>query len=506
MTKDQFVKLCQEGESTTVEYKSCESSVSHSVYESICSMLNHNGGWILLGVKDDGTPTGVDQEKLDAIVKSILDATNNPELFYPTPYIYPEIISLEEKNCIALQIPCGLYVYRYNNRFWDRLETSDYDVTESLESLMTLFERKNPHIFEDRIVPEMTIDDIDKDTLSYCRKLLAAEHPTHPWITMEDEEILETAKLLTPNKGRKTFKFASLLLFGTDDAIEKFLPRYRFEAIFRMCTFNEFKKMKDTSNRYDDRLTLRCNLIRTYGKLTEFVVRHMPDKFHLTEDGVQRIDLRIAIMREVLGNLCVHADYSSGYACFLEIFKDCVMTKNPTRLMPQTHEGEISITELGNYTKNPLLVKVFHELNWVEDLGSGTRNILKYAPLYYKDFKIGISNGQQFIFALTYAETQEIGENVGRNHEMSVENVGRNHEMSVENVGKNHKATDRKNKRKQAIISLIIENPKITQAQMSEKLGVTEKTIERDTEELKNDGIIQYSGEKKNGVWLFLKK
>ena len=108
--------------------------------------------------------------------------------------------------------------------------------------------------------------------------------------------------------------------------------------------------------------------------------------------------------------------------------------------------------------------------------------------------------------ANSYAETQEIGENVGRNHEMSVENVGRNHEMSVENVGKNHKATDRKNKRKQAIISLIIENPKITQAQMSEKLGVTEKTIERDTEELKNDGIIQYSGEKKNGVWLFLKK
>ncbi len=151
-----------------------------------------------------------------------------------------------------------------------------------------------------------------------------------------------------------------------------------------------------------------------------------------------------------------------------------------------------------------MLVKVFHELDWVEDLGSGIRNILKYAPLYYSDYRIGISNGQQFIFAITYSDDGT--RDVGKNHEMSVENVGENHEMSVENVGRKSKATEKKNKRQQAIIGLIRSNPHITQIQMAEKLNVTAKTIERDTEELASLGIVRYEGDKKKGIWVLLKK
>ena len=33
----------------------------------------------------------------------------------------------------------------------------------------------------------------------------------------------------------------------------------------------------------------------------------------------------------------------------------------------QIPEGELTIHQLSNYTKNPLLVRVFHELHWVED-------------------------------------------------------------------------------------------------------------------------------------------
>ena len=68
------------------------------------------------------------------------------------------------------------------------------------------------------------------------------------------------------------------------------------------------------------------------------------------------------------------------------------------------NEGTVNIQELGNYTKNPLIVKVFREFDWVEDLGSGTRNILKYAPIYYKDYQIIIENGQHFSFSITYAD------------------------------------------------------------------------------------------------------
>ena len=78
-------------------------------------------------------------------------------------------------------------------------------------------------------------------------------------------------------------------------------------------------------------------------------------------------------------------------------------------------------------------------------------------------------------------------------------NVGRNDQLSVEKVGRND---DKRKKRHSVIIDIIKENPNCTQSQMAELLGVSEKTIERDTAELQSSGIIKYEGEKKNGAWV----
>lgn len=66
--------------------------------------------------------------------------------------------------------------------------------------------------------------------------------------------------------------------------------------------------------------------------------------------------------------------------------------------------GSISIDELENYTKNPLLFKVFRELGWGEELGSGSRNIKKFAPLYYNNSVIEILNNERFVFSMTYRD------------------------------------------------------------------------------------------------------
>ena len=76
--------------------------------------------------------------------------------------------------------------------------------------------------------------------------------------------------------------------------------------------------------------------------------------------------------------------------------------------------------ELGIYTKNPLIVKVLSQLQWVEDLGSGKRNIKIYAPLYFDGYEVSIKSGQQFEFSITYQNSdavsgQEPGGKVGGN-------------------------------------------------------------------------------------------
>ena len=51
MNAEVFIKLSKEGEGTKVEYKTCTEKISESLYETVCSFLNHSGGKILVGVK-----------------------------------------------------------------------------------------------------------------------------------------------------------------------------------------------------------------------------------------------------------------------------------------------------------------------------------------------------------------------------------------------------------------------------------------------------------------------
>ena len=61
MTIEQFNRLLSEGEGLTIEYKKCVDGLNNSVFETVCSFSNRYGGYILLGVEDDGTVIGVNR-------------------------------------------------------------------------------------------------------------------------------------------------------------------------------------------------------------------------------------------------------------------------------------------------------------------------------------------------------------------------------------------------------------------------------------------------------------
>ena len=540
-SQDKFIALTRKGEDTRIEYKTCTEEISESLYESVCSLLNHSGGQILVGVQNDGTIVGVNPDKVEQLRTDIVNCINNPELFLPCPYFTPRIMEVEGKSVMQLDIPCGQYVYRFKGRYWDRNDDADIDVTDQPELLLSIFERKNPHLFEERFVEGLTMEGLDPNTFQYCRNVIQSRQPSHAWLQLSDEDILIATHLAIRDGDKLKIKYAALILFGTDDALAELMPRYRFEALFHMCTYADFEDMKKFPNRYDDRRTIRQNLIRVYDQLAEFVARYMPDKFYLSPETGQREDLRWNLMREIVGNLCVHTDFSSGYACFFHVFKDRVLTKNPTRLLPEIPEGELTIQQLSNYTKNPLLARVFHELHWAEDLGSGTRNILRYAPLYYPNYKVEINSGSQFIFSITYQDVivqdgdKKVQENVTDNGKMSLtepKNVPNKVKMSptehqnVPNTGQMSptdvpELTDeelsikpfereivisKRKRRQQAIVGMISIDSHVSVEAMADKLDVDKKTIKRDLKVLKDNHVIERIGGTFGGEWRIIKK
>ncbi|RHJ84799.1 RNA-binding domain-containing protein [Parabacteroides sp. AM08-6] len=412
MTIGEIKDLIAKGEGANIEFKTCQNEITHSVYETVCSFLNHSGGYIFIGINDQGEILGVNKMNVEQMKKNFIHIINNPDLFSPKAYVTPEDIEIDQKKIIYARVEKSLYVHRYKNRFYDRNGDADVDVTDHPALMAGLFARKDTLSYENKIIPYLGLEDLDKKTFDYCRKLVKLINETHPWIKLSDEEILKSCGLIAkdPTTGQTGIKSAALLLFGTDVSLATFMPAYRIEAIYRNMSFKRFKqnKVEDTT-RYDDRITIRSNLINAYETLMSFVYKHLPEKFYLEDGTTQRGDLRSNIFREIVANLCVHREYSNNAAGFFEIYSDCVITRNVTKFTPMFKTGVISIEELDNYTKNPLLVKVFRELGWVEELGSGSRNIKKFAPLYFEKSIIEIVNGEDFIFSITYNAVDDNG-------------------------------------------------------------------------------------------------
>ena len=153
----------------------------------------------------------------------------------------------------------------------------------------------------------------------------------------------------------------------------------------------------------------------------------------------------------------------------------------------------------------------------------GIRNILRYAPLYYPDYRIEINNGSQFISSITY---MDVAENVRDNAKMSETDPQNDpdrekmtqtdhqndpdkdeleDDFSIE-IKESAKVKEKKNRRRQGIIGLIASNPNITIEMISEKLSVSEKTIKRDLAELQTQGVISRVGGDFGGHWIICRK
>ena len=130
-------------------------------------------------------------------------------------------------------------------------------------------------------------------------------------------------------------------------------------------------------DRYDDRDVVVTNLIESYDRLMEFGKKHLNDVFTL--DGIQRVSARDKILREIISNLLMHRDFSSGYVSKFVIERDKITTENAN--LAHGH-GNLNLKTFRPFAKNPPIAKVFREIGLADELGSGMRNSYKYTKMY----------------------------------------------------------------------------------------------------------------------------
>ena len=366
---DNLINIIKGGEGISVEFKEAKKKLPTSLFETICSMLNRNGGHIFLGLKDNGEIVGVYKEYIKEIKKEFVTQCNNPEKLFPTAHLDINEYTYDGKHVLYIYVYESSDVHKTANKIYDRNEDGDFNITTNTTQISNLYIRKSSTYIENKIFPYATLSDLRLDLIEKARTMASNRTSNHPWLTMTNIEMLRSAALYEKNlqTGEEGINLAGILLLGKDEVIASALSYYRTDAIL---------KVKDLE-RYDDRDDIRTNLLDSFERLTAFIKKHLNEKFYIEDN--QRINVRDVIARELCANLLIHREYSNPYPAKLIIGKDAIITENANK--PRII-GFIDLNNYSPYPKNPKIANFFKEIGLAEELGSGIRKIAKYTQIY----------------------------------------------------------------------------------------------------------------------------
>jgi predicted HTH transcriptional regulator len=173
-------------------------------------------------------------------------------------------------------------------------------------------------------------------------------------------------------------------------------------------------------------------------------------------------------MREAVINAVVHNDYSYGATPKLEFFSDRVEITSMGGL-PYGVEEEDFFSGF-SVPRNKEIMRVFRDLEIVEQLGSGIPRILKS---YGKDaFEIRKSFVRVILrYAAPFTQTGSATQTYGSE------------------------------KSSEKILQLLRDNPQMTIAALSEHLGISTRAIEKNIRSLQSNGQLRRVGADKGGRW-----
>ena len=381
----QVDKFLQDKESGTVEFKSALGGFPKSFWETYSAFGNTQGGVIILGVKEhDGIfePNNLSDEAIDKLQKDFWNGVRNKNTV--------NICLLQQKDVevgiigrckvLVFHIPAAKREQRpvhctldaFNGTYRRNYE-GDY-LCSPMEVRRMFADADISRPADGRILKNFSWDDIDRPSLNQYRLLFSVARPSHPWLSLPDEELMR--KLGGYRKDRETgeegFTVAGLLMFGKFDSIrdENCVPRF----------FPDYKEIpvNTMEQRWIDRIypdgSWEANLFQFYRRVLPKLQEVVPTPFKL--ENSQRIDETLAheSIREALANLCIHADYSEESSLLVYRFPNRLLFSNPGTMLVtpmQFYSGGESVC------RNTHLQTMFMMLGSADKAGSGGDKILK---------------------------------------------------------------------------------------------------------------------------------
>ncbi|NLH69347.1 MAG: AAA family ATPase [Brooklawnia sp.] len=352
--------IAARGETYTVEFKRGrrQKDLSDSdIVEAAMCLANGDGGLLCLGIEDSGTITGLahrhgDHTDPDRIAALLLNLTDPPIA------AHAELLIVDGVDVVVVEVPKatapvgtknGLYKRR-SLRLDGKPECVPYRPQEMLSAGFSMAGRDYAEV----VLPDATLEDLDPAEFDRFRRGARSQRGDAALIDAGNREILRALRLLNGDSG---VTIGAVLLFGTADALTRFIPTAE-------CLFQEFNGRELTANE-----SLRLPLLRTADELYERLrVRNSEYEvmLGLHRVGVPRIPDSTA--REAIANALTHRDYTENGPIRVQLSVDDLTVTSPGGFPPGVSLDNLIVE---SRPRSPLIADAFKRSGLVDRAGRG---------------------------------------------------------------------------------------------------------------------------------------
>ncbi len=341
----------RQGENKTLELKS-QLPQHEQIAKTVVAFANTSGGKLVIGVDDDRELVGVEEDTLfsvqDQLTSIIFDRCS--------PAILPEIYTanLNGKLLLVVEVFRGNLLPYYlkaegkNDGTYLRIGASNRKA--DFEHILELERQKRNQSYDEELCREQALALLDLSPLN--ARFSAMGKPL-------TEEKLKNLRLIQEEQGTLYPTQGLMILLG------------RHPHIVTKCA-----RFKGTDmSLFLDRKEYSGELFTQLEQAEAFIKNHINLRGEIK--GLQRTDtfeIPEAALREALVNAVIHRDYTNqGRDIKVGVYDDIVNIVSPGGF-PSTLTAE-SLTEGRSEIRNRVVARVFKELGFIEQWGSGIQRI-----------------------------------------------------------------------------------------------------------------------------------
>ena len=413
--------------------------------EEVIAFLNTNGGNIFLGIDDKGSIIGV-KGNIDLLQRTIKDRIKNNIMPSTLGLFDVAVLEKDNKKYIKVIVARGNERPYYLKGMGMTPDSCFIRVGSSIQSMPN----------------DMINNEFSKRTRNSLKNIISPKQD----LTFSQLKIYYEEKGFSINNN-----FLNQLELYTDDGKFNYVAYLLADNNSISILFGKYEGTNSV-NLIENEDFGNCSLIKATKNILNKI--KLENKIFTKIEYPERKEIKMYdydAVREAVVNAIVHNDWSNEYSPKFEMFSDKLVISSNGGIQESTSKEEF--LQGFSLPKNKELMKVFRDLDLVEQMGTG---IIRILESYDKSSFEFFPNFIRVTFPFN-----ENKFNIERR--VSV--------RTLENL------TEIQN----SIISLMSDSPTITQDKLARLLDVNIRTIQRNIKDLIELGIVERIGATKKGEW-----